>query len=144
MARNRLGERFSAVVQSRLEPSETIVALARVWTSRPSRFPALAARFRDDAVVTDRRLMVWACGWWTRRARRRVLAHRLDEIVVTNVADTGDGTVRRLRIDHRRRPPIVLDIDRTDESQRFARALLRAGAPATTTAPRSTSAGAPA
>jgi hypothetical protein len=127
MARSRHDDRFRALVHRRLEPGETIVATARVWSARPSHLPMLAARYRDDAVVTDRRLMLWECGWWTRRPRRRVLADRLDDITVTN--GTGrerDGVIGRVRIDHVKRPPVVLDVAADDDSQRFAAALLAA------------------
>ncbi len=126
MASNRHDVRFRGAVERRLEPSEAIVATARVWTARPRHLQVLAARFRDDAVVTDRRLMLWECGWWTRRPRRRVLADRFDDIVVTNARASADGTVRRIRVDHAGRPSIILDIARDQDSQRFATALLEA------------------
>ena len=127
----------------RLEPGESITVTARVWTARPTRFPALAARYRDDVVITDRRIMVWECGWWTRRARRRVLADRLDEIRVTDATSSSraktDGTVTRVRVDHEGRPPVVLDIRPDPAGRRLAAALLDAGArgpaPAPATAP---------
>jgi len=121
-------DRFRALVHRRLEPGETIIATARVWSARPSRVPALAARYRDDVVVTDRRLMVWECGWWTRRAKRRVLADRLDDITVTGTTkaqrEAGTHTTARIRVDHPGRPPLVLDIGADDASQKFAMRLL--------------------
>jgi hypothetical protein len=132
MPRTQHDDHFRTIVHRRLEPGETIVATARVWTARPSRAPLLAARFRDEAVVTDRRLMVWQCGWWTRRPRRRVVADRLDTLTVSNAtssgsADTGGAApVRRVRLDHADHRPVVLEIGRDDESQRFAAALLAA------------------
>ena len=132
MARNRHEDRFRAAVHRRLEAGETIVATARVWTARRSRVPALAARYRDDAVVTDRRLMVWECGWWTRRPRRRVLADRIADITVTNMTDRSrsspNGPVTRLRVDHAGRPALVFDVARNEHDQRFAKALLAATA----------------
>ncbi|HEY3833402.1 MAG TPA: hypothetical protein VGO03_13985 [Acidimicrobiia bacterium] len=132
MARNRQDDRFRVAVHRRLEPGETIVATARVWTARRTRLPALAARYRDDAVVTDRRLMMWECGWWTRRPRRRVLAERLGDITVANMTDRSrslrSGPVTRMRVDRAGRPSLVLELSRTERDQRFANALLTAGA----------------
>jgi hypothetical protein len=130
MARSRQDDRFRAAVHRRLEPGETIVATARVWTARRTRVPALAARYRDDAVVTDRRLMVWECAWWTRRPRRRVLADRLGDITITNVTDRSrssrSGPVTRVRVDRTGRPPLILEIARNEHDQRFAAALVAA------------------
>ena len=130
MAGSRYDDRFRLLVHRRLEPGETIGATARVWTSRPSRLPRFTARYRDQAVVTDRRLMVWTCGWWTRRPRRRVLADRLDELTIMNATGptrrsrVSTGIVLRLRVDHSGRRPVVFDVGPDDASQRFARILL--------------------
>jgi hypothetical protein len=128
MPRSSHDDRFRTLVHRRLEPGETIVATARVWSARPNRFPALAARFRDDVVVTDRRLMVWECGWWTRRPRRRVLADRLDDIMVTGTTkaqrEAGTHTVASIRVDHPGRPSLVFDIGADGASQKFAMSLL--------------------
>ncbi len=129
MAGTRHDDRFRALVHRRLEPGETIVTTARVWTARPSHVPVLAARYRDDVVVTDRRLMVWACAWFTRRARRRVLAERLDQLVVTDTTrrprGAPDGQVTRVRIDHQGRKAVVFEVD-DEAGRRLVRALLAA------------------
>jgi uncharacterized protein (UPF0548 family) len=131
MARTSHDDRFRALVHRRLEPGEKIVATARVWTARPTRFPALASRYRDDAVVTDRRLMVWECGWWTRRARRRVLAERLSDLTITGTTRVAQERLWvRLRVDHPGNRSVVFDIASDGESQRFAAALVTAGSPA--------------
>ncbi len=113
------------MVNPRLEPGEAVDAIAAVWSARPSRHPKLSARFRDHAVLTDRRLMVWECRWLTRRPRRRVLADRLDAIVVTPAAPRGsDDAITHLRVDHTNGRSVVFDFGRDAESQRFARALV--------------------
>src|SRR5689334_143685 len=116
MARISHDDHFRALVHRRLEPGEAIVATARVWSARPSRLPVLAARFRDDVVVTNRRLMVWECGWWTRRPRRRVLSDRLSDLEVTGTTSTRtprespDRVWVRVRIDHPTNPSLVFDV----------------------------------
>jgi hypothetical protein len=132
MAHSSHDDRFRAIVHRRLEPGEEIVATARVWSARPSRLPLLAARYRDDVVVTDRRLMVWECGWLTRRPRRRVLADRLDNIAVVDRtrARRDDGAIRRVRVEHPGRRSVVFDVASDDASQQLAAALLASRQPA--------------
>jgi hypothetical protein len=79
-----------------------IVGWARAWHSRAVRLQGLAARYRDIAVLTDRRLMLYEVGWFTRRPRRRVLADRLDELTVEDVSRSGNaGKLRFSKAGHR-------------------------------------------
>lgn len=75
--------RLRAQVERRLEPDEELRAWTRAWVAPVRRVQWLAPRHRDFVVVTDRRLMLWASGFWTRRPRRRVLTERLDEVTIS-------------------------------------------------------------
>ncbi len=108
-----------SVVEKRLEPGETVTAWCRVWYSRPVRLQWASARFRDFAVLTDRRLMMYSAGWLTRRPRRRVLADRLDDLMVASQRDT-----TALYVTHPSHPAMVLEFGKDDTSQRIATTLL--------------------
>ncbi len=124
--------RLRHLAERRLEPDEHIVACAPVWYSRPVRQPWLAARYRDQAVLTDRRLMLWESGWLTRRARRRVLADRREDIAVRDLGQEGGAApARRLRLDHAAHPPLVLELGADPDSRTIAEALLAPPPPAT-------------
>ena len=78
-----IGRRLYKLASTRFEPGESAIAWCRVWVSRDGRGSSVvAARHRDFAVVTDRRLMLWSCGFFTRRPRRRVLTDRRDDLTV--------------------------------------------------------------
>ena len=125
----------------RLESGEAIHEWCAVWYSRPARLAAIAPRFRDYAVVTDRRLMLFEAGWLTRRPRRRILADRLDQLAVTvgtapGVATgtpigTPIGIVRRLRIEHRDHRPVIIEFGRDARAQRVAQRLAQPASPRT-------------
>jgi hypothetical protein len=117
--------RLRRLAERRLEPDERIVTCVAVWYARPVRFHQLAARYRDYAVLTDQRLMLWEAGWITRRARRRVLADRLTDLTVT---DLDPPRRARLRCDHAGHPPFVLELDGSERARTLADAI---------TAPRS-------
>src|SRR5262245_3190608 len=80
--------RLRRLAERRLEDGEQIVAMAAVWYSRPVRLAWLAARYRDLAVLTDRRLLLWESGWLSRAPRRRVLADRLADLGATDLGAT--------------------------------------------------------
>jgi hypothetical protein len=110
-------QRLRRAVDARLEPDETFVAWTRAWVSRHRKFHfVLASRNRDFAVVTDRRLMLWSAGTFTRRPRRRVLADRLDEITIESISrDPG----RRVACRRAGRRPLLLELGKDDRSDRF-------------------------
>ena len=55
----------------------------------------VAARHRDFVVVTDRRVMLWSCGFFTRRPRRRVLTDRRDDLMIVDIGSTAAPTIPR-------------------------------------------------
>lgn len=114
---SRTEQRLRRAVDARLEPDETFVAWTRAWVSRYRTFHfLLASRNRDFAVVTDRRLMLWSAGTFTRRPRRRVLSDRLDEITIESVSrDPG----RRIACRRAGRRALLLELGKDDRSDRF-------------------------
>jgi hypothetical protein len=115
---NRTEQRLQRAVQARLEPDEHLVAWTPAWVSRYRRFHyLLALRNRDFAVVTDRRLMLWSTGFFTRHPKRRVLAERLDEVSIeTTSRDPG----RRMACTRTGRPPLLLELGKDPQSDRFS------------------------
>jgi hypothetical protein len=115
---NRTEQRLRRLVDGRLEPDETFIAWTRAWVSRYRRFHwLLSLRNRDFAVVTDRRLMLWSAGFFTRRPRRRVLAERLDEVTVESTSrDPG----RRMACSRAGRRPLLLELGKDDRSDHFS------------------------
>jgi hypothetical protein len=107
MSREATDRRLRAGGFARLEPDEQIVAWCRAWVSRVARFQRFAPRWRDVAVVTDRRLLLFGVGHFTRRPRRRVLADRLDELAV---ADVGVHAGRGLRCSRPGRSPMLVEL----------------------------------
>lgn len=102
MSRPRTDTRLRRLIAKRLEPGEDIVGWARIWYSRAGRLRVFSARYRDIALVTDRRLMLFEVGWLTRVPRRRVLVDRLADLTVEDVSRSGDGaTVRFAKAGHR-------------------------------------------
>ncbi|MDQ1521061.1 MAG: hypothetical protein QOI55_2134 [Actinomycetota bacterium] len=114
----RTEQRLRRVIDARLEPDETFVAWTRAWVSRYRRFHwLLSLRNRDFAVVTDRRLMLWSAGFFTRWPRRRVLAERLDEVTVESTSrDPG----RRMACSRPGRRPLLLELGKDPQSDRFS------------------------
>ena len=121
-AAGRIGNRLKVLATARLERDEQLVTWTRAWVSVDGRFNfLLAARTRDFAVLTDRRLMLWSTGFFTRRPRRRLLADRLDEVTVTRIPLDG----RRLIISSRGHRRLRLDLAATAQGQRFADDVVR-------------------
>lgn len=103
---------------SRLEKGEEIVAWCRAWVSRDRLLHLLlAARHRDFAVVTDRRILLVSARFFSRRPRRRVHADRLDEITVTS---TGRRPGRCLRIEAAAHAPLLLQLGADQRSRAVA------------------------
>jgi hypothetical protein len=115
---NRTEKRLQRMVDARLEAGETMIAWSPAWVSRYMRFHwLLSARNRDFAVVTDRRLMLWSAGFFTRQPRRRVLADRLDEITVESTSrDPG----RQMACSRPGRRPLLIELGKDDRSDKFS------------------------
>jgi hypothetical protein len=116
MSREATERRLRTTGFARLEAGEEIVVWCRAWVSRSGHLQRFAARWRDVAVVTDRRLLLFGVGHFTRRPRRRVLADRLDELTV---ADIGTHPGRGLRCSRPGRRPMLLELGRDPWSRRF-------------------------
>jgi hypothetical protein len=120
MSRAATERRLRAPGFARLEADEDIVTWCRAWVSKAGHLQRLAPRWRDIAVVTDRRMLLFGVGHFTRRPRRRVLADRLDELAL---ADIGAVPGRGLRCTRPGRPPMLLELGRDPWSRRFAQEL---------------------
>ncbi|HEY5012262.1 MAG TPA: hypothetical protein VIK61_06100 [Acidimicrobiia bacterium] len=107
MSREATERRLRAAGFARLEPDEQIVIWCRAWVSKIGRFQRFAPRWRDVAVLTDRRLLLFGVGHFTRRPRRRVLADRLDELAV---ADVGLHPGRGLQCSRPGRSPMLIEL----------------------------------
>lgn len=126
--------RLRKAAGARLESTEEIVAWCVAWVSRDRRLHRLlAARTRDFAVLTDRRLLLFSSGFFTHHPRRRVLADRLDEMVVT---PCGSRPGRGLRVEARTHRPLRIEVGAGERDQAFARTLLERAAGAPAVAPR--------
>ena len=106
----RIGRRLRKLAIARLEGDERLLTWDRAWISRDGRYStAFAARTRDFAVLTDRRLMLWSTGFFTRGPRRRVLTDRLDDLTVE---DIGGTPLRMLRVRAFARRPLRFEFSR--------------------------------
>lgn len=116
--------RLRKAAGARLEPTEEILAWCVAWLSRDRRLHRLlAARTRDFAVLTDRRLLVLRSGFFTHRPRRRVLADRLDETAVT---DCGSRPGRCLRVEAPAHRPLRIELAGRADDATFAARLVEA------------------
>jgi hypothetical protein len=114
----RTEQRLHHLVDARLEPGETFAVWTRAWVSRYGKFHWLfAARNRDFAVLTDRRLMLWSAGFFTRAPRRRVLAERLDELTVESI---GRDPGRRMACRKAGRQPLLLELGKGSRPDHFS------------------------
>jgi hypothetical protein len=120
MSREATERRLRAAGFARLEPDEEIVTWCRAWVSKVGHFQRLSPRWRDVVVVTDRRLLLFGVGHFTRRPRRRVLADRLDELTL---ADVGTHPGRGLRCTRPGRPAMLLELDGDPWSRRLVQEL---------------------
>lgn len=116
--------RLRKAAGARLESTEEILAWCVAWVSRDRRLHRLlAARTRDFAVLTDRRLLLFSSGFFTHRPRRRVLADRLDEAVVT---DRGSRPGRCLRLEAPAHRPLRIELGGRADHAAFAALLVQA------------------
>jgi hypothetical protein len=116
-------EQRDARIESRLQrlvgADEALVAWTQGWVSREVRLHRLlAARTLDFAVVTDRSLILFSTGFFTRRPRRRVYDSRFERIFV--VDDTVARGRRRLRVTSRDAKPLWFELDASDRAATFA------------------------
>jgi hypothetical protein len=107
MSREATERRLRAGGLLELEPGEEIVAWCRAWVSRAGRLQRLAARWRDVVVVTNRRLLLFGVGHFSRRPRRLMLADLLENVTVT---DVGVHPGRGLRCARPGRPPVLIEL----------------------------------
>jgi hypothetical protein len=108
--KGRSGRRLQKLAGARLEGSEELVTWERAWVSRDGKYSGVfGARTRDFAVLTDRRLMLWSTGFFTRAPRRRVLPDRLDDLIVE---DIGRTPLRMLRVRAVARRPLRFEFGR--------------------------------
>lgn len=127
--------RLRKAAGARLESTEEILAWCVAWVSRDRRLHRLlAARTRDFAVLTDRRLLLFSSGFFTHRPRRRVLADRLDETVVS---DRGSRPGRCLRIEAPGHRPLRIEVGGREGDETFAARLLQSAAGAGDSRPAS-------
>jgi hypothetical protein len=120
MSREATERRLRAPGFARLEPDEAIVTWCRAWVSKVGRMQRIAPRWRDVAVVTDRRLLLFGVGHFTRRPRRRVLADRLDELTI---GDVGAHPGRGLRCSRPGRGDMLLELGGDEWSRNFVQEL---------------------
>ena len=112
------GRRLRRLASARLEGDEVLLGWTRAWVSIEGRYNVLfAARTRDFVVLTDRRLMLWSTGFFSRLPRRRVLADRLDDI---NVVRTPPLRGLRLTIRSALHKPLRVELAPGDRSVEFA------------------------
>ena len=85
-AQGRFGPELRQLASQRLRRGEELVDWAPGWVSTDGRFNAiLAARTWDLMVLTNRRVLLFSTGFFTRRPIRRVWAGRLDEMEAKSV-----------------------------------------------------------
>jgi hypothetical protein len=80
-----------------------------------------AARHRDFVVLTNHRLLLWSCGFFSRRPRRKVFDERLGRLAVEPIGGRG---ARRLRIRAVSRRPLRFDFGSDADGREIAAALL--------------------
>jgi hypothetical protein len=105
-------------LRARLDPGEGLITWTRGWVSRDGHLHMLfAARTRDFAVISDRRLYLYSTGFFTRRPRRRVYASDFDKL---QVSSTTTHRGHRLRIVSRMHRPLLLENHKTEHNVAFA------------------------
>jgi len=71
-----------------------IVANARGWVSRDTRWHIFAARFLDFALLTPEHLVLCSTGFFTRRPRRQVFREPLNRLSATKIGPEPTHAVR--------------------------------------------------
>ena len=98
-----------------------IVAIARGWVSRDSRYHLLAARFLDFAVLMPDHLALCSTGFFSRRPRRQVFREALGRLEVTPI---GPEPVHTVRVVGNFSHPIRLELRPNEAGQTFVQELL--------------------
>ena len=120
--RSRTGVRLRNLITPQLDDGEQLEAWTRAWISRDGQYNwLLGSRHRDFVVLTDRRLMLWSCGFFTRRPLRKVFDERFPRLAVE---DTGRTPLRRLQVTGFQRKPLRFDLGRGPDSAEVATALV--------------------
>src|SRR5262245_38135658 len=124
-SRARTDTRLRARIAPHLQPGEEVIDWTRAWVSDDGRFSGLlAARHRDFVVVTSARLLLWSCGFFTRRPRHHVFNEARNHLAVT---DVGSEPQRRLRVEGRRRKPLRFELGDDEHCRAVAGSLLETG-----------------
>jgi hypothetical protein len=119
---SRSGRRLRALATSGMSDGEELVNWTRAWTSRDGRYNVVfAARHRDFVVLTSHRLLVWSCGFFSRRPRRKVFDEGLGRLVVEPI---GGRDARHLRVRVVSRRPVRFDFGSDADGREIAAALL--------------------
>jgi hypothetical protein len=120
--RNGTGRRLAELV--RQHPDEHAIAWTRAWTSRDGRWNwLLSARHRDFVVLTDHRLLLYSCGFFTRRPRRCVFDETRRGLIVDDIGGRG-APLTHLRLSGWRGRPLRLDFGRHAASRVLTAALV--------------------
>jgi hypothetical protein len=121
-AQTRIGGVVQDLATPRLKPDERLVDWARAWVSTEGWLnPVFAARALHYLVLTDRRLMLWSCGFFTRLPQRRTFTQRLDEVRVHNVSARKG---RSIVIESYRHRPLRFDLRDDEVGNRFIERLI--------------------
>jgi hypothetical protein len=106
---------------------EEYLAWTRAWVSRDGRWNVMfAARHRDFVALTDRRLLLCQCGFFTRRPVRKVFDVPRRRVYAEPIEPTSR---RRLRVTGFQRKPLRIEFGTDDASTQIADALLASPAP---------------
>jgi hypothetical protein len=99
--------RLRARVAKVAEEGDRVIAWTQGWVSREGRFHAFAARTFDYIAVTERELLLFTTGFFTRRPRRLVFAAPLD---VLRITDPEPSRGRGLVIHRPRQRPLRFEL----------------------------------
>jgi hypothetical protein len=122
--RNRSGRQLRLAADPDLEDDEVPVAWTRAWVSREGKYNVLlAARHRDFVMVSSGRLLLFSCGFFTRRPKRMVFNARRE---LLEVDDIGRRPGRRLRVTGFRKKALRFDFGHDAASRDVVGTLLGA------------------
>jgi hypothetical protein len=122
---SRTGRRLRDLSIPDLHDGEHLVNWARAWVSRDRQYNTLlSARYRDFVVLTTSRLVLWSCGFFTRRPLHKVFDERRTALSVDAIGAHG---LHHLRIEVAPRSPLRFDFGSDGASQEIATALLGLG-----------------
>jgi hypothetical protein len=119
---SRTGRRLRDLALPELDEGEQLVNWVRAWVSRDSQYNTLlGARYRDFVVLTTSRLVLWSCGFFTRRPLHKVFDERRAALAVDPV---DARNTRHLRIEVAPRRALRFDFGSDTASREIAAALL--------------------